>query len=249
MNNTGTFTAVGQQSAILSLAPHESAEIVLTPTGSHSRKIDLVRMTANDSGTQSLVSFTANTGSTTRWLNDSNAVVRLRLQCNMLDSADGETVVYALRDTVPVEAQDLICHSFVVDVNWVDGLVATLPASKTNAVVYVRAFGLHVGDRIVGAYVTGNINGAGAASADLLLSVRFGRAGQTGAAYTELGFMAAPVSSGAGIDLLIDSANTQILLDHTVGAEEVVFATVTCNTGAGCGAELDALVLQYIPAL
>lgn len=254
MNNTGTFSAVGQQSAILSLAPGDDAEIVLALTGSHPYTIDLVRMTSGDFATEFVRSFSADTPST-RWTNSSPNVVRLRLQCKALDSSDSETLAYALRNTAPRSARNLASTRVIgADAEWSasagDDPAIGLGLARGNAgkVVYFSGGGVHLGDRIVGAYVLGLLNAASTKHTTVLLEIRKVVASVGGNTDSSIAVMSAAVDVQA--NTVLGESNSRLELDYTLQPGESCYAQVTVTTtdDAACGAEIDGVVFQVIQA-
>lgn len=270
MNITGTFSAVDQQSITLSLAAHQDAEIILTQSGSNPYRVDLVQMSAGDTTSTFLRSFTGDTAST-RYTNTSNANVRLRLKCVTIDSGDAETVAYTLRDTIPTTGivEIPISHGRLdagVPGGWVltdgakAGVIATLAKAKTGVYVYVPLSGLHVGDRIVGMYLTGNLKAASTKHTlvdFVLYRVRAALAGSTPVIIVP---EHASANDGSGFSLdvqtntLLGKATTQTTEVDADGCTVIsgdnfyVRVSGTTADDDACAIELDAVVLQIIPA-
>lgn len=94
--NTGTFTALGQQSRDLLVGPGESLTVILTRTGSGDFAVALrVRLTG-DQYVAARAAFTADTAGTT-FTNDATEARYFRLACTAI--VGGNSIAYSIADT------------------------------------------------------------------------------------------------------------------------------------------------------
>lgn len=254
---TGTFSAVDDVSAVLSLTPGQSVEIILTNTGGHDWQVDLEQMIRGTAGHKFVQAFTGDTASTL-YRNTTNKNLDLRLRCAVLDTDDGDTVDYTLQDTVPVEAVEVVCNGVAkagATAGWVVGAgndlgtLATLPKAITDGTLVVRVPKLTVGDRIVGAYLVGSLQGSTGNATAVLLDLRSLTAASSGATDASVAVMGSALS--VETDTVLGKTNTPVgVVSHTVAEGESFYALVTATTADDdtSTATLLAVVLQVIPA-
>lgn len=257
MINTGTFSAIEQVSGVLSLTPGQAVEIILTNSGGHAWRVDLESMTKGNAGHKLVQSFSGDTASTL-YRNTTSANVNLRLRSVTLNSGAGDTVAYTLQDTVPVAAVQLVISGSAkvgTTAGWVVGAannlgkIATLPKAITAGTLVVQIPRIAVGDRIVGAYLVGSLQGASTKHTTILLDIRSLTAATAGATDASVSVMAAALDVQA--NTVMSKTNTPVAaVSHVVAEGESFYALITATTADdnACTASLMAVVLQIVPA-
>lgn len=263
MTISGQFDAPGQVSLQLVVEPRAFVTLTFDNTGGNPWRVDLEQMVGAGGAVHWLASYVDDTTGTT-WQNDTNQRIIVRLHCVTVDNdPDSDTVDYtmdsglvaAVSDTEVVE---IVCTGpakvgttagWVVGAGDNIGKMATLPLNITAGTLVISAPPLKQGDRIIGVYLTGSVQGTTAKHTTVAVDLRSLTAATAGATDASVEDLGTPVDVVA--NTLLSIANTQVgPIDETVvaGVSYYVLVTATTANDAACTAEIQAVVFQVIPS-
>lgn len=118
-------------------------------------------------------------------------------------------------------------------------LTATLPASQTGSTLVVPVTGLKVGDVITGVHAVGQIESAGN-GVTLDMDLRKMTAALADVADASVATM---TQLSVTAQTIMSSANTSIVANETVGADETFYVLLTGTTGISTDIALQSLVV------